>query len=394
MTRRGQFGGLAVLLAALGLGTLARAHGDEDHGAPATNSARRGTSDETTVTIETQFLIGLRTVRVRRGAVAESTGVSGQVNARPDGDARIAAPLTGRFSPPAGGFAVLGARVRRGQVLGRLEQTLGASEAASIAAASQQASFARNDARQRQQAAMSRLALARQNAARLNSLRGVVAARDIAAAQTDIDVAQAAVEQARRDLGVGGVGGARTVDLRAPIDGTVIVANATAGSQVEQGTEVFRIADLSRLWIDLQLSESQAAALSPASTAVVTSTQDPSLRLEGRRVAVGALVNRETRTVQAIFEVPNPDERLRIGSLVDVALRASTTIDAIVVPQDALLEREGVPVVIVKTGPETFVVRAVRVGPRNAGVVGVLSGLEPGERVVTEGASSVMLATQ
>jgi cobalt-zinc-cadmium efflux system membrane fusion protein len=382
-----------IVLASLLLGTIASAHGGEDHGPPAPRPST-GTSGVLTVPIETQFLLGLRTVRVARGEVAQSTGVSGHVNTRPDGDARIAAQVAGRLAPPPGGFPILGARVRRGQLLGRLEQTLGASEAASVAAAQQQVAFARNDAQQRLQAASARLALARQNAGRLQGLEGVVAARDIATARTEVQLAQAAVDQARRDLGTGSTGAFQTVELRAPLDGTVVVANAAAGSQIAQGTEVFRVADLSRLWIDLQLSESQATALGAANTAVVTSSQDPTLRLEGRRVAVGALVNEETRTVQAIFEVANPDGRLRIGAMVDVAVQGAAVAETIAVPQAALLEREGELVVVVKTGPETFAVRGVRVGPRNASMAGALSGLQVGERVVVEGGSSVLLAAQ
>lgn len=385
----------AALLAPVLFATIALAHGGEDHGPPSPRAAESSSTGVITVPIETQFLIGLRTARAARGSVAESTGISGRVSARPDGDARLAAPLAGRLAAPPGGFPVLGAAVRRGQLMGRLEQTLGASETAAITASRQQTSFARNDARQRAQAALARLALAQQNAARLRGLEGVVPGREIAAAQTEVQVAQASVEQARRDMGASGlVAGTSAVELRAPLDGTVVVANATAGTQLEQGAEIFRVADLTRLWVDLQLSESQAAALVPAATAVVTSTQDPTLWLEGRRIAVGALIDEQTRTVRAIFEVPNPETRLRIGASVDVAVFGAVVVEAVVVPRAALLEQEGAPVVVVRTGPETFVIRGVRVGPRNASSVGVLSGLEHGERVVTEGASSVLLAAQ
>jgi cobalt-zinc-cadmium efflux system membrane fusion protein len=386
-------GMLAAVCALLVGVAVARAHGPEGHGSPA---APQGQAEggAITVPIETQFLLGLRTQRVARGAVAESIGVAGRVTPRPDGEARIAAPLAGRLAAPPGGFPRLGDRVRRGQLLARLQQTLGASEAASVAQARQSTAFARNDARQRLQAASARLALAQQNAARLQGLQGVVPAREIAAAQTEVEVAQAALEQARRDLGVGGVPGTRAVDLRAPIEGTIVIANASLGSQVEQGTEIFRVADVSRMYVDVQLSESQAASLGPAEGAVVTSTADPSLRIAARRVAVSALIDPATRTVQALFEVPNPEGRLRIGAQVDVAMQRAAPVEALVVPESALLEQEGVPVVVVKTGAETFEVRGVRPGPRNAALVGIEHGLQPGERVVVEAASSVLLAAQ
>jgi cobalt-zinc-cadmium efflux system membrane fusion protein len=384
---------LALWLATLAVATVASAHGGEDHGAPPARAAQ-AEPGVIAVPIETQFLLGLRTARVASGPVAESIGVAGRVSARPDGDARVAAPLAGRLLPPPEGFPRLGDRVRRGQLLGRLEQTLGVADAASVAAARQSTQFARNDARQRLEAATARLQLAQQNATRMAGLQGIVATREIDSARAEVLTAQAAVEQARRDLRTGGVAGARTVELRAPLDGTIVIASASQGSQIEQGTEIFRIADLSRLYIDAQLSESQAAALGPAEVALVTSAVDPALRVEARRVAVSALIDPATRTVQALFEVPNPDARLRIGAQVDVAVQSTAPTTAIVVPQRALLEHEGRTVVVVKTGPETFALRGVRIGPRNAATVGVVSGLRAGERVVVEGASSVLLAAQ
>ncbi|MCC6553987.1 MAG: HlyD family secretion protein, partial [Polyangiaceae bacterium] len=83
---------------------------------------------------------------------------------------------------------------------------------------------------------------------------------------------------------------------------------------------------------------------------------------------------------------------LRVGALVEVGVAGSAPVDAVIVPASALVDRGGQPAVIVKTAPETFEVRPVRLGPRAGASVGIAAGVRPGERVVVEGAMAVLLA--
>ena len=95
---------------------------------------------------------------------------------------------------------------------------------------------------------------------------------------------------------------------------------------------------------------------------------------------------------RALFEIDNKDRRARVGALVNVGMAGSATVDSAIVPVSALLDRSGTPTVVVKTGPESFEIRAVAPGPKSAGAVGITAGIRAGERVVTEGAMSVLLA--
>jgi membrane fusion protein, heavy metal efflux system len=73
-------------------------------------------------------------------------------------------------------------------------------------------------------------------------------------------------------------------------------------------------------------------------------------------------------------------------------MAGSATVDSVIVPGSALVDRNGAPAVVVKTGPETFEIRAVAVGPKSGGAVGITAGIRAGERVVVDGAMSVLLA--
>ena len=92
------------------------------------------------------------------------------------------------------------------------------------------------------------------------------------------------------------------------------------------------------------------------------------------------------------FEFDNEDRRARVGALVHISLAGSAPVESVVVPASALLDRSGTPTVVVKTGPETFELRAIAVGPKSAGAVGITAGVSAGERVVVDGAMAVVLA--
>jgi cobalt-zinc-cadmium efflux system membrane fusion protein len=376
--------GLLVVAALLGRGHDARAHGGEDHGAPARPAAVSGADPNSAqIPIETQFLLGLRTERVKRGALSSSAGQVGTVIARPSGDLAIVAPFSGRVIPPEGGFARLGEDITKGQVLGTLRQTIGGAEGAQL-------TLARTDAASRVAAAEARLKLAESDVERKHKLGGIVAGKEVLEAESELAVAKAELTRAKADLGTlsSGVG---VQTLSSSLAGTVVLAKVTAGSQVAEGSELFRIVDLSALWVDVRVPEADLANAvgERAQMALVT---DPSARFEGRRVAVSSLVDPATRTVQVIFEVDNKERRLRVGALVDVAVSQGALVESVVVPTSALLDRNGQPVVVVKTGPEAFEVRAVAVGPRAAGSVGITAGVRAGERVVVEGAMTALMA--
>ncbi|WP_437968634.1 efflux RND transporter periplasmic adaptor subunit [Sorangium sp. So ce260] len=376
---------VASALAGLGLEERAAAHGGEDHGAPARPAAAAAAADPNVaqVPIETQFLLGLRTERARRAALAAGLGQLGTVIARPAGELAVVAPTAGRLFPPEGGFVRLGDEVKKGQVLATLRPSLGGAESAQLG-------LSRSDAASRVAVAEARLGVAERELARRRELRGIVAEKEIQAAEAEVEIARAEAARARADVGAL-AGGAGAQKLGATIDGTVVSGRVSPGAQVAEGTELWRIVDLATLWIDVRIPEADAARLSGDRAEAALAT-DPAARFEARRLAVASLVDPATRTVQALFEIDNRDGRARVGALVHVRMAGGAAAESVVVPASALLDRSGAPTVVVKTGPETFELRAVAVGPRSAGAVGIMAGVAAGERVVVEGAMAVLLA--
>jgi multidrug efflux pump subunit AcrA (membrane-fusion protein) len=117
------------------------------------------------------------------------------------------------------------------------------------------------------------------------------------------------------------------------------------------------------------------------------------VRPANRLVAVGRLVDSETRTVPVTYEVDNRDHRLAVNQTVFLRLFLTPVGRKAVVPEAAIIDDAGRPVAFVQKGGETFLRRPVKLGVRNSGVVQVLEGINPGDRVVTKGAYLIRLST-
>jgi RND family efflux transporter MFP subunit len=114
---------------------------------------------------------------------------------------------------------------------------------------------------------------------------------------------------------------------------------------------------------------------------------------DGRLVFVGAVVDPESRTVLVRYEVPNDEGLLRLGMYADVMIETARRQDALAVPERAVVDDSGEPVVYVQQGGQTFERRAVQLGLQDGDRVEIRRGLALGERVVTRGAYAIRLST-
>jgi multidrug efflux pump subunit AcrA (membrane-fusion protein) len=105
------------------------------------------------------------------------------------------------------------------------------------------------------------------------------------------------------------------------------------------------------------------------------------------------VIDPSTRALSVQFDVDNRDRRLLIGQTGTAILTTGDLERALAVPEAAVLTEAGRPYVFVHTSGESFVRRFIEVGVRDGGLVGVRSGVAPGERVVIEGAYDVQLAS-
>lgn len=200
---------------------------------------------------------------------------------------------------------------------------------------------------------------------------------------------------AARISGLGARGGQGGVyGLTSPIDGTVVERNAMPGQIVGPTTILFTVADLSRVWITVDVYESDAGRVHRGTPALVSPRALPGEQFRGRVTYAGETVDTATRTVKVRVELTNAQRRLRPGMFASVRLETAAAAGEItqqkgaVIPDVAVQDVAGKSVVFVPGSmPGQFIMRHVTVaGPPNNGMVTITSGLSVGDRVVLKGA--------
>lgn len=175
----------------------------------------------------------------------------------------------------------------------------------------------------------------------------------------------------------------RTVTVFSPATGVVMEKAVVRGQSVEAGATLYTIADLSQVWVDVELREAGAAAVRPGVGADITLAALPGATLKGRVSYVYPTVDSVTRTVRARVTVSNSGMVLKPGMYATVRLYSASR-RALSVPASAVIRTGERNVVFVDMGPATGLMpREVQTGATTAEYVEILSGLEAGQRVVT-----------
>lgn len=175
----------------------------------------------------------------------------------------------------------------------------------------------------------------------------------------------------------------RTMIFRSPASGYVIDKQAVKGQRVTPGASVYRVADLSRVWIEADIYEQDIGTVRVGQPAVVTIDAYPGQEFRGRVIHIYPYMNEQTRTVSVRFELPNPAGRLKPAMYAHVTLETPLG-TGLVVPTNALLDSGAQQqIVFVSQGDGYFEPRRVRVGQRLDERVQILDGLAAGELVAT-----------
>lgn len=172
-------------------------------------------------------------------------------------------------------------------------------------------------------------------------------------------------------------------DLLAPQDGTVISDNFVIGEVIEPGSVLFELTDESIIWVETSLTPEQALSIIAGTPAYVRVDED---WLEGKVVQNHHALNETTRTLGVRIEVPNPEERLHPGLFVDTRIQGNETIEALVLPEDAVLRSpDGDWAVFVEESPNRYKSVEVEIIRIVQGLA-MIEGITVGTRVVTQGA--------
>ena len=167
-------------------------------------------------------------------------------------------------------------------------------------------------------------------------------------------------------------------EVRAPLGGEVIARNVTVGESVTAEEDIFTVADLSSVWVDVTVYAKDLAAVRAGQEAVVRSS-DLGTEVTGRVSYIGPLVGEDTRAAIARIVLPNPGGRWRPGLFVTVQLVREETTVPLAVAADAIQTFRDWQVVFIRSG-NWFEARPLELGRSDGAWIEVLSGLSPGEQ--------------
>ncbi len=295
--------------------------------------------------------IKVEAVVVEARPFAERSWLPAEV--RPIEAARVSAEAMGRITWLC---CDEGDRVRRGQVLARIDTALNQAQVA---------------------AAKAQLDQAERDLARIEELArsGAATEAQLEVARTRRDAAAAALDQAMAVM--------KKTTVVSPIDGQVSRRYVTAGEVAAPGQPLFDLVDISKVKVVAGLPERDFAHLKEGQETQVKVDAWPDLTFTGTVTRIG-LVAGPARTFPIEVVVDNGEGRLRPGMVGQVQLTKRTYDSAIVIPQDAIVDEFDSQRVYVAVG-DVAKERKVTLGPRDGRLVVVESGLEAGEALIVTG---------
>ncbi len=204
--------------------------------------------------------------------------------------------------------------------------------------------------------------------AQMKSLEG-----SIASAQAQRKAAEARLEE---------------LTIRAPFAGRVGTRSVSLGAYVAPGTRITSLDDLSKVRLDFAVPENLLGRLKPGQTVNAMSAAYRGRTFKGTVATIDTRVEQTTRTARLTAEFDNPDEALKPGMFLSVALEVSTRDDAVVVPEEAVVS-EGLRHVVYPVKDNKVERRVITIGQRQGGKVEVVEGLKADETIVVLGVQRV-----
>jgi cobalt-zinc-cadmium efflux system membrane fusion protein len=335
-----------------------------------------GEEGKVTMTAETQKQNGVVVAPAKKQRLGGVISATGKVEANADRIAHVSPRISGKIVAVR---ASLGDSVSAGQALATLD------------------SVELGEALGRYHQSKTRLTLAQSNMERIKGLveKKIAARKDILLAETDYKTAQTELHTDEERLSLYGVS---TSDLKgenhkrpllpvmSPINGIITEKHAIVGELSDPSKSLYTVADLSSVWVLVDINEKDLAKVRKGQTATVMVGAFPDLKLKGRITYIADLVNEATRTVKARIEVANPGRKLKpeMFATAELALAADAP-PVLAVPEDAVQELDGKKLLFVTENGTEFERRPVELGRAAGGMVEVSGGLKEGDRYAVKG---------
>ncbi len=270
------------------------AHGGEDHSKVEETHETTSYSNEFVALKETQFLFEIETAKVNQSALNSSLELVGTIVPTASGAAVVQSPQSGILKSLN---ITVGQDVHQGQLLAMVEQTVDANT--QVGWITQ-----RNGLEAEVEAA-------KKNLDRLNSIKDIVATKDIDEAQRRYDTATSNLEAFLKLLNK--TGGNRLTSLYAPIDGKVELFNFSIGSTVNAGQDIFQITNLAKVYVEAQVYQANFDAVKAGSGFMATTKGDSPKSIPAKLVTMGQRIDATNQSQKALFEVDNAQGIFRLG---------------------------------------------------------------------------------
>jgi cobalt-zinc-cadmium efflux system membrane fusion protein len=368
------------------------------------SSVKDGNQDSGTILLDRlaqeKGRIEVETIQLRQ--VDQSITAPGQLTVNEDRTWRVGAVASGKVDEL---LARVGDSVREGQPLARIHS----HDVHDVRAAYQEASVELERARAAERYAQR----FRDRASRLFELKAgsrqdlESAEAELRNTQAQIDKAQAELEKEKvhlteflqvpiQDRGHQGENehnhAEDDIPVFAPASGVVLERKPTIGSVVTAGDVLFSISDTSSLWMIASANEADLSRIHPGQSVRVLVRAYPELQFSGRVLKLGEQLDPTTRTLQIRLLVPNSKGLLKAEMFAEAAMDQPGRRPAIFLPEAAVQEINGVPVVFVRRAADRFEPRTIKTGEHVNGVVEMVQGVNVGDSVVVRG--SFLLKSQ
>ena len=321
-----------------------KAHGGEEHG----DSKKSGGSYASAIEVpkETQFLFDIYTKYIEAGDFTESTKLFGTIIPSSGGQAIVSVPQNGKIISLS---VNVGQAVKQGQVLAVIEQNIDAAAQVNLLAEK-------------------------------NNIDA-----EFEAAKKEFSESEARYQKASENKKLYGSSGGKTILLKSPIDGIVGNFTFSIGSTVNANETIFTVTNLSKVYVEAQVFDKDAEKINKGVKYTVECTNDNHKTAEVKLLALAQSINPTNQSQRVLFESENLGGEFKIGEFVNISVFAPQSERQIALPNSAISELNGKPIVFVKDGAEQFSMSYVSLGENNGTYTVIKKGIEEGERVVTNG---------
>jgi cobalt-zinc-cadmium efflux system membrane fusion protein len=349
--------------------------------AEAAKSEKQAPSDPLKIEVSASLREQLKVGQPKWQEVAKTLDIAGRVEADATRQARVGSPVRGRITDV---LVFEGERVKRGQPVAILYSTdLSDAQFAFLKAVSQQSLSERAVERGKQLLDADVIGTAEQQRRQAEFVQATAEVSSLRQQLRALGMSENSIHdlESSRKLN-------SRYEILASIDGTVLERSVTVGQIVQPAEVAFLLADLSNVWLVADIPEQNAGDVAVGKAVEAETAAFPGEPIVGRLSFVSATVNPESRTVRVRMNLSNPRGRYKPAMLATMRLKDRVQRER-VIPVTAVVRENNRDNVFLQTGPKTFVLREVELGGEYGDVRTLVSGIEPNETIVLDGAFHV-----